>query len=131
MTIRGPKPTALDFGSIPTRVQPEAEELLRRLPGRSLFALLTAIRQWVESQTRVKSASITAVSEPEGPGWTEVIVQLAVDADSELALRLWDDLAGSVDEVKARLSPEDKALFDERFGVHMVWGEDNDRRHPN
>jgi hypothetical protein len=114
----------VDLGPISTDVEPEAEELLSRLPAGATTALLASIRKWLSSQRAVTRAHVVTVVEPEAPDWKETVIELHVDADTERALEMWDDLANSLDRIKEGLNDEDRQAMDERFGVQFIWGEE-------
>lgn len=116
----------VDLGAVPTVVQPEAQHFLSHLPSDALKALLAEIRSWVEDRAEVRRARVLAVSEPEDPQWTEVIVELRLEADTQHALDLWDEIAGRVDRVKKNLNEQERELISRSFGVHLVWFEDDD-----
>jgi len=126
MALRSaPTPFSVDLGPIPTKVEPEAEQLLARLPGKAVTALLAAVRDWISSQPAVTRARVVTIREPEDPKWTEVVVELHIDADTGNALQMWDDLAGLLNEAKMSLSEKEKQLIDAGFGVHLVWDEED------
>ena len=119
-------PLRIDLGAVPTVVQPEAQHFLSHLPSDALKGLLAEIRSWVEDRAEVRRARVLAVSEPEDPQWTEVIVELRLEADTQHALDLWDEIAGRVDRVKKNLNEQERELISRSFGVHLVWFEDDD-----
>lgn len=113
-------PVTLSFGNIPLLVEPSAERLLSRLPGASLQQVLAAVRQWVKSAP-IKAIRVCSISEPDARGWEEVFLEISVRAETDAALRLWDELASSVHQVKEGLPDQHHRLLDRHFGIHIVW----------
>lgn len=115
---------AASLDPIPTVVETSALPILRALPQGSLEPLLQEIRTWAAGQEEVQRARFVGVIEPEDPEWTELVLELSVDADTERALELWDAIGGKVGRVKANLSPEHRDLVDAMFGLHFRWNEE-------
>lgn len=122
-----PQPPRVDLGAIPTVVETDAERLLARLPANALTLLLGAVRSWVSDNPDVVTrARVVSITEPEDIGWTEVVLELRVDADTRSAMRLWDELAARLDAVKESLGDGQRAVINSAFGVHLVWNEDDE-----
>ncbi len=122
-----PEPPKLDLGSIPTVVETEAEELLARLPGSAVRRMIDAVRDWITEHSHIVSrARVSVITEPEDIGWTEVVLQLCVETDTQTALSLWDDLAARLDAAKERLNDRERAMLNSALGVHLVWSEDDE-----
>lgn len=67
------------------------------------------------------------LSEPEDIVWKELVIELLIDVDTdEEALRLWTDIGEKIDEAKAALGSEDRDWFNDRFAVHLIWGDEGD-----
>lgn len=109
---------------IPTVVEPSALPILRALPQNSLQPILQEIRTWAAGQEEVQRARFVGVSEPEDPEWTELVLELTVDADTERALELWEAIGAKVGRLKAGLSPEHRDLVNSMFGLHFRWNEE-------
>lgn len=117
----------VDLGAIPTVVDTDAERLLAQLPGNAMPPVLSAVRDWVADHTDVVTrARVLSVIEPEDIGWTEVVIELRVEADTQTAMRLWDELAVRVDAAKETLSDSERAIVNSALGVHLVWDEDDE-----
>jgi len=111
----------LHFGSIPVSVEPEAAEILSRLPPSALSRVLATIEEWAE-RAPVTAARAEAVYEPEDRDWVEAVITLRVDAaDTPTAMEMWEDLEGALHEARASLPEADRSLVTRNVGVHLDW----------
>ena len=121
------QPPQVNLGVIPTVVDTDAENLLAQLPGNAVPSVVRAVRDWVVDHTNVVTrARVLSVIEPEDIGWTEVVIELRVEADTQTAMRLWDELASRLDAAKEALSDGERAIVNSALGVHLVWDEDDE-----
>ncbi len=122
-----PQPPQVNLGAIPTVVDTDAENLLAQVPGNAVPPVLSAVRDWVADHTDVVArARVRTVIEPEDAGWTEVVIELRVEADTQTAMRLWDELAARLDAAKEALSDDERTIVNSALGVHLVWDEDDE-----
>ena len=122
-----PHPPRVDLGAIPTVVDEDAEYLLAQLPGNAVPPVLSAVRDWVADHADVVTrARVLSVVEPEDIGWTEVVIELRVEADTQTAMRLWDELAARLDAAKEALSDSERAIVNSALGVHLIWDEEDE-----
>jgi hypothetical protein len=61
------------------------------------------------------------VTEPETDNWTEAVFEVVVDADTEGAMALWDEIAARFDAVKKSLPEEQRLAVNRHIGVHLTW----------
>lgn len=121
------QPPQVNLGAIPTVVDTDAENLLAQLPGNAVPLVVRAVRDWVVDHADVVTrARVLSVIEPEDIGWAEVVIELRVEADTQTAMRLWDELASRLDEAKEVLSDGERAIVNSTLGVHLVWDEDDE-----
>ena len=121
------QPPQVDLGAIPVVVDTDAESLLAQLPGNAATLVLSAVRDWVADQSDVVTrARVLSVVEPEDIGWIEVVIELRIEADTQTAMRLWDELATRLDAAKEALSDGERAIVNSALGVHLVWDEDDE-----
>jgi hypothetical protein len=121
------EPPRVDLGAVPTVVETAAENLLNRLSGQGIDLLLDAIRQWIaDHRENVQRARILHMTDPEDIGWTELVVEIRVDVDTEVALQLWAELGVRLDTAKEALSEDQAGVVNSSLGVHLVWDEEEE-----
>lgn len=54
-------------------------------------------------------------------GWTEIVVQMGVNANAEQALAYWDSLGRAIDRWAAFLPADDARLVRDELAVHVIW----------
>ena len=110
---------------LPTRrltTDPNATALLSRLPADAVSCLLAELRGWLqEHRSRIISVHLGTVTEPETDNWTEAVFEVVVDADTEGAMALWDEIAARFDAVKKSLPEEQRLAVNRHIGVHLTW----------
>jgi hypothetical protein len=112
----------LEFGrGVPVKVSPEAKAFLEALPQPALARVLTAVSKWSKNAP-VKAASVITFTDPEDVDWTEAIIQLAIDADTDGALALWDEVGEAITRAMEGITADQRAELDQKLGVHLLWG---------
>jgi len=119
----GPAPVQIDL-EVPTGAEPAALDLLSRLPARPVARILAALRDWLANHPSVTRVSIRSITEPDAPGWTEVVFELKVEAETDEALAMWGSLASRVDEAKRDLTGIEVEALNRHLAVHLVWPEE-------
>ena len=115
----------LEFGAtVPVTVTSEAEILLGQLPWPALGQVLEALRNWAQ-HVPLKAARARVVSDWEDADWREVVIELRIDADSDAALGLWDEMEKALADAKKGLPPDQRSELDRHLGVHLLWGADS------
>jgi len=115
----------LDFGSgIPVTVTEAANQFMARLPWPALGRVLIALRNWA-MHSPVKAARAFVAADPEDRTWREVVIELLIDADTEAALSLWDEMEKALASAKDGLPPDQRAKLDKHLAIHLLWGADS------
>lgn len=105
------------IAGLPLEIQSEDEPFLRHLPQPAFDHILDAIRVWADTSRPPIRAARARVSR-------ELVIELLVDADTEKALALWDDVSTAVGGVIDKLAQKQRSQFNARLGVHLLWGND-------
>lgn len=115
-----PSSVGLDFAGVPVAIDSKAITLLSELPWRAFSPVLRAIQRWVSSAP-VRRIAVTVATDPEAPGWTQVVFSMLLDATADQALRMWDELARNVDAAKADAEPNERRILDRQLSLHLDW----------
>jgi hypothetical protein len=102
-------------------VEPRAGLLLEEFPSEGLSAVLAEVVRWAADLT-VTWVRVTANSEPDDPSWEEVVFKIAVQMDQDRALGAWGHLDDAIELVKSEMGEPKRALLDDKFAVHVLWG---------
>lgn len=115
----------LEFGSrVPVSVSAGARGFLARLPWPALSLVLDSLRAWARD-VALKAVRASVVTDPEADDWQEVVLELLLDAETETALKLWDDLETALATAKEGLAADQRSILDRHLAVHLLWGADS------
>jgi hypothetical protein len=115
----------LDFGpKIPVAVTSEAETLLDTFPQATWLRVKKGLQKWV-STAPVKAAWVNVATDHDYPEWKDLVIELLVDADTDRAIELWDEVAAAIAEAKQGMTPVQRAKIDELLSVELLWGADS------
>ena len=111
---------ALRLGAVPVTVEPKAAELLAQLRPEALDAVLSGVREWAE-HAPVKCARLTYDLDPEATFWEQAIIEIDVEADTDQAFDLWEDVGAALEGIESRLPAADRDWLLDHFDVHLHW----------
>ena len=102
-------------------VEPRALILLQDFTEPTLDAVVRSITRWAGDE-EVTGVRVTAVEEPDDPGWEEVVFQIGVEADTERAINEWRRLSEMFDKEVEGLDEASKERTYSDLGLILVWG---------
>ena len=114
-------PLEIDFGPIPVDADYATLSYLAHLPGQAVGAVIEVLKGWVTDGSHcVAEVDVSTFADPEDTDWLEAVFTLSIDGGPTDAVRLWEDLAKTLDQATAQMDAASKDILNNNLAFHVV-----------
>ncbi|MBI4497883.1 MAG: hypothetical protein HY689_08305 [Chloroflexi bacterium] len=109
--------------NLPVSLQPAARRLFETPMGPVARQVVQVVVQAKRAGLPVALLEIKVATDPELESWQEIVVRVNLMCTPEVALRAWEELAARLEDLRTRLDPLQRELFDEAVAFQVAWPE--------
>ena len=109
-----------EFPGIDAAVENDARELLDAWDPQVLRVVANAVAAWA-GYAPIRRAEVSVFADAEVEGWRELLLEIWVDASTADSLRLWSELAATIDNYSRCLTGSQSEFLRRQFAIHLLW----------